>query len=264
MFSAYSLWYQGVKSKMWCTLCLAIIATFVLEFMLIFIFSSFHLEANWFGVKYVVVGFAVPIIFLLVYKDTARRASERNSLKRRLNRIYANPEYYRAVMENQPVMPDIPEDMPTVFFGNPEAKNVITIVSNPLCSPCATMHQQLEELIEENPDVKCQVIFLSGENNAGGQIARKLFSLPQDKRAEALSEWFLRNDKNFEKWNEKYTAFAETVESGDFQKMHNHWVNFAEIKGTPTLFINRKMKPGGLNLDELGLMLAMQKIALLD
>lgn len=132
-------------------------------------------------------------------------------------------------------------------------------MSNPLCSPCAAMHQKLEELIEEVTDINCQVIFLSGENNAGGQFVRKLISLPKDLQSIAMNQWYRQNDKNFEKWNNRYKAYNETEKAADFQKMYNGWVNYAKIKATPTLFINGKKEPEGINIKDLSSILTLQK-----
>ncbi len=261
IFSAYSLWYQSVRSKLWCTLCLAVVVIVILEALLVF--SNFNFDATLGEVKYNLTGLIIPIVFLLLYKTTAVKALEQNILQKKLHKIYANPTYFKSFIENQPKMPEIPNDMPTVFLGNHDAEHVITLVSNPLCSPCASMHKQLEELVKENPNVKCQVVFLSGETNAGGQFVRKLFSLPQDLQAEAMNLWYNRNDKNFDKWNKAYKSHSETKESFKIQRLHNHWVNYAEIKGTPALFINGKRKSAGINVDEIGSMLTMQKAELL-
>lgn len=264
LFSVYSLWYQGVKSKLWCTLCLAVVSVFVAEFWVLLVFAPFKMQVDFVGTKYIFAGFAIPAVFLLLYKDAAQKTLEQNTLKRKLNKVYANPAYYKAIMQEQPTMPPIPEDIPAVFFGSTDAEHTITIVSNPLCSPCAVMHGHLEELVEENPNVKCQVIFLSGGDNAGGQFVRKLFSLPHDMQARALSEWFTRNDKNFEKWGEAYKLYNETEKAADIQDIHNNWVNYAEIKSTPTLFINGKKRAEGLSVKDLGAMLMLQKAATSD
>ncbi len=263
-FIAYSLWHQGIKTKIWCTLCLAVVSIFFSEVLALTLLTPFVFSAELGALGYIGGGLAVPVIFLLLIKEPYRKAVERGHLIKKLNKIYANPAYYRAIMQEQPVIPPLPENMPAIFFGNPDAKNVITIVSNPLCSPCAAMHLQLEELIEENPNVQGQVIFLSAEDHAGGRFVRKLFSLPRGLQAEAMSAWYKRNDKNFDKWNEPYKNYPETKESSEIQKWHNRWVNYAEIKGTPTLFINGKRKAEGVNVDEIGLMLTMQKAELLE
>lgn len=264
IFGVYSLWYQGIKAKMWCTLCLAVVSIFVLELLTLLSFSSFSINVDKAAITYIFAGFLIPVFFLLIFKIPALKSEEVSHLKKTLNKIYANPQYFKSLMENQPVMPSIPPDMPIIALGNKDASHTITMVSNPLCTPCATMHQKLEELMAETSDINCQVVFLSGENNAGGQFVRKLLSLPQNIQPTAMSEWYQQNDKNFEKWNNRYKAYDVRDEAVDFQKMHNEWVNYAEIKATPTLFINNRKKPADLGMEELNSIFILQRVDTLD
>lgn len=258
-FIAYSLWHQAIKTKIWCTLCLAVVSIFFSEFLALTLLTPFVFSAELAALGYIGGGLAVPVIFLLLLKEPYGKAVERDHLIKKLNKVYTNPAYFKALMENQPFMPPLPENMPTVFFGNPDAENTITMVSNPLCSPCARMHTQLEELVNENTNVKCQVIFLSGENDAGGKFVRKLLSLPRDIQAKAMSMWFKRNDKNFEVWDEVYKKYPEEEYSYHNQKTHNGWVNYAEVSGTPTLFINGKKNSSELNVSDLAVMFPLSR-----
>ncbi len=261
-FGAYSLWYQGVKAKMWCTLCLAVVSIFVLELLTLIRFTPSLFRLDTAGIAYMVAGFLLPITFLLLFKNSALKAREAHDLTKKLNKIYANPAYFKSLMGNQQLMPEIPEYMPVVVFGRKDAIHTITVVSNPLCTPCAIIHQKLEEVIEENPGINCQVIFLSGENNAGGQFVQKLWNLPDSIRPVATSRWYYRNDKNFEKWNEEYITYPEEINRGKhIQKMHNDWANYAEIKATPTLFVNGRKKPDEISIKELGRLLSSQREA---
>lgn len=117
-FSAYSVWYQGVKTKIWCMLCLSVVSVFLLELFILVGFASFSVNVGWLGTRYLVAGFLIPIVFLLLFKNSALREGEVNILNKKLSKIYANPAYFKSLMENRPVMPEIPADMPVVTFGN--------------------------------------------------------------------------------------------------------------------------------------------------
>ena len=49
--------------------------------------------------------------------------------------------------------------------------------------------------------------------------------------------------------------YAEKESTTELQKMHNEWTNRAEIKGTPTLYLNGRLLPADLNVNELAKML---------
>ena len=252
LFSSYSLYYQGIKAKMWCTLCLAVVSVFFLEALLIFTaYSGYSLDYR--GFLTTAIGFLLPTAFLVIFKNTAIKARESKSLKKELTKLKGNPLVFEALMAGQREMPDIPKDMPIITIGNNDAEHTITMVSNPLCSPCAHMHARIEKILEENNNLKCQIIFLSStnEDNVGGKFVRKLFSLPEHSQSEGLHLWFARNDKNFHNWNESFQTFDTHEETQKIQDYHNFWANMAEIKGTPTIFYNNRLIPEIVKLEDI-------------
>jgi uncharacterized membrane protein len=256
LFSSYSLYYQGITAKMWCTLCLGVVTVFLSEVILTFPFNTF--QKNTLGIHGLLstaIGFLLPIVFLLLYKTVAIKAKESKSLKKELTKLKSNPQIFEAMMANQRQMPAIPEDMPIITLGNKNAEHILTMVSNPLCSPCAHMHARIEKILEENDNLKCQIIFLSStdEHNAGGKFVRKLFSLPEELMHKGLHNWFGRNDKNFEKWNEGFQTYETQKEIKTIQEYHSFWANLTEIKGTPTIFYNYRLLPEMVKLEDLSL-----------
>lgn len=254
LFSSYSLYYQGIKAKMWCTLCLGIVTVFFLEATLTFSYAPFRENTfDYQGLLTTAIGFLLPSAFLALYKSTAIKALESKSLKKELTKLKSNPQVFEALMANQRQMPDIPEDMPIIIIGNKNAEHSITMVSNPLCSPCASMHARIEKIVSENDNLKCQIIFLSStdENNPGGKFVRKLFSLPSEKIEIGLHNWFSENDKNYERWDRNYSEFKKITQYEKTQLLHNEWINNAEVKGTPTLFINGKLLSEVIKLEDL-------------
>jgi protein-disulfide isomerase/uncharacterized membrane protein len=261
LFSSYSLYYQGIKAKMWCTLCLAVVSIFFLEAALtLSTFTPSPIAFDLQGLVNIAAGFILPCIFLLLYKTTAIKAQESKSLKKELTKLKSNPQIFEALMAGQKQMPEIPADMPVITIGNKNAEHTITMVSNPLCTPCASMHARIEQMLQENENLKCQIIFVSStkEHNAGGKFVRKLFSLPQNLQSEALHLWFDRNDKNFEKWNRNFETYVIQKETHKIQDYHNFWANTAEIKGTPTIFYDNRLLPEMVKLEDLSHFIAQR------
>jgi uncharacterized membrane protein len=254
LFSIYSLYYQGITTKMWCTLCLGVVTIFLLETILIF--SSNLSSLHTFYVQDLIkigIGFLLPIAFLLLYKNQSIKAQESKSLKKELTKLKSNPQIFEALMANQRQMPEIPEDMPIITLGNKNAQHTLTMVSNPLCSPCAHMHARIEKILEENENLKCQIIFISStnENDVGGKFVRNLFCLPESLNHDALHFWFSRNDKNFENWKDKYKENERSNHNYQIQAQHLNWTEFAEIKATPSIFLNGKIDPPMIKLEDL-------------
>lgn len=253
LFSSYSLYYQGIKAKMWCTLCLGVVTAFFLEATLTFSYAPFR-ENNfdYQGLLTTAIGFLLPTAFLVLFKNTAIKARESKSLKKELTKLKSNPQVFEALMSNQRQMLEIPEDMPVITIGNEDAEHTITMVSNPLCSPCAHMHARMSKILEENDNLKCQIIFLSNisSNDAGDRFLRKIFSLPIRLTSEALHSWFERNDKNYAIWNQNYLNYEVDPSKQNIQIRHFEWANMSNAKVTPTIFIDGKMMPTFLNIED--------------
>ncbi|NJB70329.1 putative membrane protein [Saonia flava] len=257
-FSIYSLYYQGIKAKMWCTLCLGVVSIFILEAAIAFMFfSNYTFSLNISSLLYIVMGFIIPIVFLLLFKNTAIKAQESKKLNKKLTKLKTNPQIFNSLMAGQRQMPEMPQDMPVVVLGNPNAQHTLTLVSNPLCTPCANMHQRIEQLLLTNKNINCQVVFRSNpdKNDAGGQFVHKVFSLPKELQSQAMDEWFYRNDKNFKIWGKKYMEYPELKNLIEIQIQHNSWANIAKVKGTPTVFINERLLPEIIKVEDLSLLL---------
>lgn len=260
LFSGYSLYYQGIKTRIWCALCLGVIATFFLEtFTMFFLGLS---AVSFFDVLPLAQGFAIPIIFLLLYKNEAILAQEREKLYQEIVRLKSNPTVVQALLSGQMGMPQVPGNLQVIKIGNQNsAAHSLTVISNPLCTPCAKMHKRISELLSKTETICCQVIFLSNaeEDNPGGQFVRKILSLPKELHSQSLDEWFERNDKNFKVWDEKYRQYPITENADGNQLAHNKWANKAKIKGTPALFLNGKAIPEIMKLEDLPLFLKHMK-----
>ena len=56
-----------------------------------------------------------------------------------------------------------PADIPlenALVAGNPKGKKVLYLFSDPECPYCATMHQTIQELIRENPELKVYIVLI--------------------------------------------------------------------------------------------------------
>ncbi len=254
LFSSYSLYYQGIKAKMWCTLCLGIVTVFVFEAILSI--STLNLEElsfSWPSLPFIFFGFMLPVIFLLIFKSNFSKAQEAQKLRKDLSKLKSNPQILSALLNSEKDMLAIPADMPIIEIGNTNAENVITMVSNPLCTPCAHMHTRIERLLEEHDNLKCQIIFLSNtaEDDQGGKFVRKLFNLPKVQQANGLHSWFSRNDKNYEFWVTEFENSYNDFVNNNILDQHLNWVNLAEVKATPSLFFNGKNVSEALKLEDI-------------
>lgn len=253
LFSSYSLYYQGIKAKMWCLLCLGAVSIFFLEALLTFSFTTFQKNTlNIQGLLNTAIGFLLPVAFLVLYKTTAIRVQESISLKKELTKLKSNPHIFESILFNQIQMPQIPGEMTTISIGNREASHTLTIVSNPYCQPCATIHKIIENLIESKENLKCELIFLASNHHEDyrGVVARGILSLSKEKQSEALNRWFNSEIKDIEKWKIDFQIVEDSSTAKIIEK-HTAWCKVANIESTPTLFLDGFKFPNTYRLGEL-------------
>ena len=254
LFSIYSLYYQKFKAKTWCTLCLGIVATLIIESsILLGIFSDMAFGFKLYHIIIALVGFSIPSIFLLLFRVPLTKGGEVEKIKGELKSLKTNPKIFKALMSGQSGLPDINNLVPRLFIGNPKAEHTITFLSNPLCNPCTQMHLKIRKLLISHTNFKCEIIFLSNPDpkDLGGKFVRKLFSLPEKLRAKAMYQWYSSNDKNFAYWNQAYASFKEEPTALEMQVAHNNLIRDAEIKGTPAIFINGTLLHEVITVDDL-------------
>lgn len=252
-FGAYSIYYQGKIAKMWCPLCLGVLGVLVLEAAIVFAVFEPVFSISISFVFSLITSLAIRIAFLLLYKNELTKAAERDGLKNELSRLKSNPKIIDALMASQKAMPFLPKGMGVVSIGNKNADHVLTIVSNPLCNPCAKMHQRIEKVLEKTDNLRCEIVFTTNHDDIdiGGKVVRKILSLPSNLQEEATSEWYHSNNRNFDDWNKKYLEHEEKEVAELFRKEQRQWNDDAEIKSTPTLFYNGKSLPHIIKVEDL-------------
>ncbi len=265
VFSFYSVYYQAVIAKIWCPLCLGVIGLFWLEFLTLityfYFYSSPILVITTDMAAAGLIGLSVPIVFLLLFKKTAIEAQEAKRLKSELIKLKSNPEVFDTLIRNQRKMPFIPQGMGVIILGNSKAEHTLTMVSNPLCSPCAKMHLRIEKVLAKTSNLKCQIIFNTNPDgiDVGGKLVRKIFSLKPAQQQQAVMEWSKSNNQNFDHWNKPYTDVNEREVSQIWQIEQHNWVNNAEIRRTPTLFFDGCLLPSIIKVEELAYLTQYQK-----
>lgn len=252
VFSFFSVYYQGIIAKMWCPLCLITIVLFWAEFITLFNYSylwSFNLDL----LIPTVISILIPIVFLLIFKRTFTASKLTIKYKNELARIRNNPNILQSILNSQKEMPFLPQGIGTIMIGYENAPHTLTLVSNPLCTPCSRMHKQIEELLLMTKNIKYQIVFLSNTDDidVGGLFVRKVLSLSKSQQHEAISSWVKRNDKNFEIWNEPYRHIKEKDIAKVWQLDQRDWALDAEVKSTPTIFFDGYLLPDFLKIEDL-------------
>ena len=123
-------------------------------------------------------------------------------------------------------------------------------VCNPYCGPCAGAHPVINELIENNSEIRLQIIFTPSPDadDYRNKPIKNLLAVRQNgsdiEIKKALDEWYLAEDKDYERFNKLYPYSQEILDSQipKIEKMHE-WCEKVNIEFTPTFFLNNHQLP---------------------
>jgi uncharacterized membrane protein len=259
-FSLFAVYYQGWVIKKWCPLCLAVMGVFWLEFFMHFIIGN-TLSVTWKSLSIAFVGFSLPLIFWLSVRQQFLDSLKLPRVRRSLNRFLKSERVFQKLLEDQPEI-EIGNFSNELQAGVSEAPITISIVSNPVCDPCAYAHSVVEGLLKQF-DGKIKVVFRFAINPSDtksvsydmlSHLMALLRSASNDKPIEALSGWYLKNGKaNVKKWKEEYPSLANHNQDAITKLINEHsrWYAMAGIKSTPTILINGKVLPEEFSVADL-------------
>lgn len=240
-YTVWSIWYQKMRAKNWCPLCL----TFLFILWCIFVINTFNgfLLVNkiiLIDALYTICIYLLPILSLHILLPYIISSYKVEDLSQHLNSIRLKDIVFLAHM-NEQAHYDISYKDSQIFFGNQSSKKVITIFSNPHCNPCALMHQRVNKVLASNKNLCVQYIFSSFDHSLDNSCLFLIAVYLQSKEEERLrifEEWFSEGKNNKEMFMSKYSQF---VINDDIEREYSHhlsWNSKNNIGATPKLFLN--------------------------
>jgi len=245
----YSLYYQAIKAKTWCKLCMLIngvlaVQVGILSFLWIngtisvqgvelvpFIFSSF-----------LFLTIATSIILL---KNKFQDISDSVNAEIAAKRVKNAPEVFSHLLFKGNRI-DYQQDEYKMLIGNPEASLNLLMVANVNCHPCKIAYMQVLELLDQYPNqINVAFKFLMSGNNVHGIPASAYMIRYLNEFISGTENESVKIRKLIEDWY-KYMS-VETFEKiyTDVPKEHDRaiashteWITKHEIIRTPTFFLN--------------------------
>ncbi|ASU32968.1 vitamin K epoxide reductase family protein [Mucilaginibacter xinganensis] len=260
-YTFYSIYYQARVAKQWCVLCCTVQALLWLEFIpLATLYKSLDFSAiDAKGAATVLMCMLAPIILWMVLKPMLLKLQQLQPLKQQLRKFKYNTDLFTNTLTAQPRYAQ-PDDSWSIVLGNVEANSIITMVSNPYCPPCATMHKALDELLEQNGNVQARIVFTANntDEDIKTPVSRHLMALNElpDKSIvkNALHDWYEQKQKDYKEWAKVYPV---QLNEANFYKLdkQNDWCKIAEVTSTPTMLLNGYRLPDVYRLPDLKYML---------
>ncbi|MDH6359001.1 vitamin K epoxide reductase family protein [Parabacteroides sp. PF5-9] len=254
-FTLWSVWYQKAVVREWCGLCLFVQATLWLLFVNnlafgLIVWPTFTVTAILLtGCLYI-----IPILLLNLLIPRLSEANRMQEVTQKLNNLKADEEIFRATLNAQAKY-EVDRQI-GILMGNPQAKHMITVVTNPHCNPCAKMHARLEQLMKSSNNSFCLQYMVTSFNDELTESSMLFISMykklsPVDYES-MLSEWFRGGKDNREAFYAKYPFDREDPEMLAELKRHQSWQKEVAIFSTPTVLFNGYKLPDKYKVEDLG------------
>jgi len=241
-YTVYSLVFQ-YRANNWCILCCCVQALLWMEFFVCAMYYHYYVfQLTFLNVIEFFLLFLLPIVLWAMIKEPLIESSQIEPLKKELNQFKFDMERFNQQLLSQPKYA-VTDDLHPITLGNVNSKNVITIVSNPFCSPCARAHEKLDKLISQRDDVLIKVIFAAPDSNDSlkAKMSKHFVALNRlgdTKTVEkALSEWYNDPIKDYVGFKKKFPVIVDD-ECSVIITRQKEWCAMVEIKGTPTILFN--------------------------
>lgn len=259
----YTLWsvgYQRFVKKQWCSLCLLVQGVL----WLLFVVNLFTFGA----VKF--VDYSLPVIcgsvylsFVLLVNLLSSFVSKMKYGKKLLydyNSLKLNEDVFNVLLKaNQQY--DV-SSFSNILWGNRMAENVITVVTNPYCNPCAQVHKKLSGLLNKY-DVAIQYVFTSFSEELEFSCLF-LIAVYQNGGLEDFektqSDWFSFGKMIPARFCEKYTIEIETNFVREEYERHKEMLKKLNIISTPTVLFNGWLLNSFYSIDDLAYFLPEKTI----
>lgn len=256
----FSIYYQFKVVKQWCILCLAI--QIIIFSGLIWSFINYWFKTIYFPAFTITYFFLIFICFIFpvgcwfFLKPIFLKAKDTDTFSFAHKRILYNPDIFKSILEQQPIAADGWQHL-GIDIGASNAENVIIKVCNPYCGPCASAHILLEEIIDNNKNIRLKIIFTAtnDDDDIRSKPAKHMLAITEieneNRTRKAINEWYKSVGKDYKSFAEKYPV-NENLSNQNYKiEAMREWCEKTEITFTPTIFINGYRLPEMYNLQEL-------------
>jgi hypothetical protein len=257
---AYGIWsvcYQAVIVKKWCSLCLSVQLTIWLLgiYYSTLMYHDIIVLSNIF-VSLSVAAFSILLAIIIVHFVVKSYYDNFviTSLQRKMKVFQVDNDVLKAKYTKEEKCSNA-TSISSIFWGNQDALQQITIVMNPLCSHCSKQFKKIEPLLQkENLKLGIRVVFLSF--GSGYDDACKFFiaayqELGKDKALEIYSKWFSNISQDI---NQFILSTGININHNSVineYSQHKQWASDNHINRTPYVLVNGHILPSIYEINDL-------------
>jgi len=259
-FTLWSVWYQQVKARQWCTLCLTVVVCLWAIFIINLLFGYIQIPDFYNSMPVLTKQVASLLVYCMMILGVHLLAPKFNtektvqSLKQSINSIKSDGDVFAALLKKQPFYETNDNDS-IINFGNPDSKLRLTVLTNPYCNPCSKMHKRIEELLKKtNSGISIQYI-LSSFNEALNSTNKYLIAVCLSEKTgsamQIFGNWFEKGKALRDEYFKDMCLDMDNPEiEVEFQK-HEIWRKKTQLRSTPTVLVNGYQLPEIYKVEDL-------------
>lgn len=260
-YSFWSVWYQKVKINQWCLLCLIVQVVIWLVFLSNIFFNNISLPVlSLYSLVLVASLYLIPLFLINRLSYFLENDIEFKQTLQALNSLKAKDDVFYALLKNSDKY-YVDKNTSHIVWGNLSSKIQITILTNPYCSPCAKVHEQIRDLLNntDSNNFFVQYIFSSFTDELK-DTNRFLISAYQnndiDRVSDIYNEWYKGGNRMKEKFFDKYGVVIDEKSLKEYEN-HERWIREMGLNVTPTILINGYKLPNEYDILDLKCFLHM-------
>ena len=250
LFGIWSIWYQ-IKAKQWCTLCV-LVQCFV---WVGGIYNFFAFEGTTNPFISTLLYFIITLLSTIVihnYVNSKQFEEKLNELRPILLNIKSDQRVLNILLQSSTKV-SLDKGGSDIVFGNRNAKSTLTVLTNPHCNPCASMHEKIERLLLSNPNIKIQYVFssFSKELESSNKFLIAVYlQKPYQEALQIMKEWYEYGKYQPEKFIQNIQINIEAPEVLSEHSKHLAWKEESKISVTPTILFNNIVLPDEYSISD--------------
>ncbi len=256
-YGVWSIYYQWHVAKSWCVLCVIVQAIiWTMGILAVITFTTGSITFALTGSILSCMFFAICIMAVHQYASANVTIKERVHAVQQFRALKANGIVAKTLIENGEFYETTLDDS-SIIFGNPDAKVLVTILSNPHCNPCARMHERVEKLLRMAGNEICIQFIFSSFNEQLEDSSRYLISCymnsSQDDALSKFALWYTQEKFDYKEIIRQNDAHIHTEAIEEEMTKHKKWRENTSLVVTPTILVNGHKLPNEYELEDLAM-----------
>lgn len=254
-YSFWSIWYQYKIVHQWCILCL-MVQILLWTIFIVNISTDVIRIPDFVSIQALQICAIYGLCILLTNKISITILEKHNfkNMSQKYNEIKQNEEVFKSLLSKQERF-SVDKSVSSIILGNPKAKHIISILTNPHCTPCANMHARIEKLMEEETDKMCiQYIFSSFNDdlkNSNRFLIATYFQKDELTTKAIYNKWFKWGRLQTQSFMNEYCVDLTTQQVNDELKKHELWKMKNKLNRTPFILFDGYALPEQYEIEDM-------------